>query len=269
MRLVALLVPSDTAGQFVVHNKTGWFAGDLSSFIDRQMYLFGEYEQDKIIQFIAAAPLSRRGVILDIGANVGTHALSFAKSFGAVHSFEPNPQLWSHYEHNAALNQANNMTLHKVALGNKDDEATLYLIDKKNFGLGTLSTFEQYDLPLAPAADVTVAAADFYLETHNLPYVDAIKIDVQGYEPEVLMGLRNTLQRSRPLVWVEVAGGTKWKIHTVADLKSFFPYPTVVRRYAVRSRGLFHTTALEMVDQSGARLVDADYIVAPIDMPTT
>lgn len=206
-RLAALLVPHNIDENFIVKNKTGYFAGNLSSWLDRRMYLFGEYEQMNIDAFLAAVPRERRGVVLDVGANVGTHSMAFAQHFKQVHAFEPNPALWPNFSRNMAINGLSNVILHQRGLADRDAELPFYSIEKNNFGLGTCSHVQQYDLPLKEIGTVQVARGDDYARQQGIGLIDAIKIDVQGFEPEVLRGLRERLKTDRPIVWFELGGG--------------------------------------------------------------
>jgi FkbM family methyltransferase len=229
-RIAGGLVPAAARGSFVAINDGVVFAGDLASHLDRHVYLFGGYEQEEIALFLSRVARERRGLVLDVGANVGVHSLAFAGAFREVHAFEPNPALWDAFERNRALNGFENVRLHRLGLADRDATLTLRLIDKPNLGLGTFSTIEQYDLPLKAAADCRVAAGDAYIEKEGLGRVDAIKIDVQGFEPEVLRGLRGVLARDRPLVWFELGIATAAQLATRADIERLFPYPVEVLR---------------------------------------
>jgi len=68
------------------------FAGNLNSSIDREAYLYGSYDWHKIAPFLAQA--TRCGTIADVGANIGNHALAFARHFDRVITLEPNPRVW-------------------------------------------------------------------------------------------------------------------------------------------------------------------------------
>jgi len=234
-RLVNTFVPEHSA-PFVVDNGDTAFAGDFSSYIDRQVYLFGGYELAMIDAFVQRVPMSRRGVILDIGANVGTHSLCFAKHFRSVHAFEPNPTLWPNFERNIALNRLRNVTLHKIGLADSNSELTLQLIDKPNFGLGTFSTVEQYDLPLTPHATCVVRHAGEYLSEQRIVSIDAVKLDVQGFEPEVLAGLSTVLERDRPIIWCEVGSGTLKKIGKEHPFSQLLPFEFQCWRFATEPR---------------------------------
>lgn len=263
-RMAGMFTPPTVEGAFVVANHAGgretFFAGNLSSFIDRQMYLFGEYEGDQMRAFIDLLPKGRRGTLLDIGANVGTHAIAFAHSFGRVHSFEPNARLWENFEKNIAINKLPNVVLHRIGLADRDEELPLFLISKDNFGLGTFSTVEQYDLPLEASQNANVVSGDHYLSLHQIDRVDAIKLDVQGFEPEVLRGLNQTLARDKPVIWLEVGGVTQNGIKGLQGLKEAIPYEfsllSFTRRRTLVSRMVLEPVATESISEG-------DYVVVP------
>lgn len=264
-RIANIVAPQRLCGPFLVANRVNgkqtYFAGDVASFIDRQMYLFGNYEADPISRFLALIPSHRRRVILDIGANVGTHSLAFAHSFTQVHAFEPNSSIWPSFERNVRINGFGNVTLHKLGLADRNEELNLFLIAKTNYGLATFSTIEQYDLPLQKAGTARVARGDQYLSERYVTQIDAIKLDVQGFEPEVLRGLTQTLERDRPFVWFEVGPGTQTKIQTVADVMKLFPYPADFYRFVSHSTSFMNSVSLTRVQAND--LPDGDYIVAP------
>jgi FkbM family methyltransferase len=260
-RVADLIVPLDTGGGFLVENPTGWFAGDLSSFLDRRMYLFGEYEEEAIRAFLSIVPPDRRNVILDIGANAGTHSLAFALHFAAVHAFEPNPMLWGSFERNIRNNRIANVELHKVAAADSDGEMPFYLTAHKNFGLGTLLSTHQYDLPLEEVGRVKVVHAGRYLDAAGVGRVDAVKIDVQGFEREVIRGLAPVLQRERPIVWFEVAAGTGADAGSAAAIKALFPFDGELYRFESR-RGVFRST-VRLVPASPGALPAGDYLILP------
>ncbi len=220
--LVNRCVP-DHEARFTVWNSGDCFVGNIGSFVDRQMYLFGGYETAQIACFLSKTPGQRRGTILDIGANAGTHSMAFARRFNSVHAFEPNPALWSQFRENMRRNTLSNVQLHTVGLADKDALLTLYTIDKPNPGLGTFSTAEQYDLPLQAAARCSVRHAADYLQELGIQRVDAVKIDVQGFEPEVLRGLARVTARDRPVIWCEISAGTLEQIGRPQEFKSLLP----------------------------------------------
>lgn len=223
-RMVDTAYPFSRGGDFIITDGDRRLAGSLGSYIERQVYFYGWYEKALIEAFIALTSGAGRTTILDVGANIGSHSIYFARFFKTVQSFEPNPQLWPKFQRNIALNNLRNVTLHTVGLGDRDGELPFFNIANGNEGLGTFSTAEQYDQPLSKAGAAVVRTGDAYLHEIGCSRVDAIKIDVQGFEPQVLTGLRETLRRDRPVVWIEIGAGAEWGELDDRSVASLFPY---------------------------------------------
>jgi hypothetical protein len=147
-----------------------------------------------------------------------------------------------------------------VGLGEEDAELPFFGIDKKNYGLGTFSTEEQYDLPLNQIAVCRVVNGDAYLRSQGIEQVDAIKVDVQGFEPMVLRGCKDILARHRPMVWLEYGAGTGATIRSARDLEALFPYPVSLLRVATRRGRVAWSTELQPVSGD---LPHGDYFVTP------
>jgi FkbM family methyltransferase len=240
-RFMTAVLPQDLRGPFVARNAFGLFAGDLGSFIDRQNYLLGGYEKELIDSFLSLLPPGRRGIAIDVGANCGIHAVAFARSFRSVHCFEPNRRLIPALRRNLALNDLHNVTVHEIGLGARREQLPFYAGDKANGGL-QVDTIDGY---LAPAVDGRV---------------DAIKIDVQGFEPQVLRGGRHLLARDRPYVWLEISDATLGEFPDVAALRAFFPYPVKVIQFALAGMIWRSERSAEVAD---GPLADGNYFVIP------
>jgi FkbM family methyltransferase len=260
-RLASQAVPLDAAGPFVINNDGLVFEGDVSSFIDREIYLFGGYETEFIRLFLSCVSTDRRGTLLDVGANVGNHSLEFSRHFRSVHSFEPNLAVCPAFERNLSLNAASNVRLHRVGLGDTDGIRPFYSIPKNNFGLGTFSTVEQYDLPLELTAQYELVKGDTYAAELGIGRIDAVKIDVQGYEPEVITGLARVLRDDRPVVWFEYSAGTHDKLGTVARVRKLFPFNFELFELLNQASGLLFKPRLRRVLEEHLPL--GDYVAIP------
>jgi FkbM family methyltransferase len=131
---------------------------------------------------IAAIPLDRSSVVLDIGANIGVMTRIFAKRAGHVHAFEPSPRALAMLR----LNAPPNATVHPFALGEEEgvvEFAECEALDMSHIGEGDLQ--------------VPVRTVDSFGLTP-----DFIKIDVEGFEPQVLRGAAKTLAAG-PIVMFE------------------------------------------------------------------
>jgi FkbM family methyltransferase len=164
--------------------------------VGRAVNLWGRYERDELdLLMQALAPRGAgRGQCLDIGANIGNHALFFAEHFAAVLAFEPNPRTFALLQLNAALRP--NVRCLNIGLSDAAGQATL-AVPADNVGMATLQ-------PGAPGQ----AVACELRRLDDLPQAAAqrvtlIKIDVEGHEAAVLRGGAALLQRDRPVVVFE------------------------------------------------------------------
>jgi FkbM family methyltransferase len=138
-----------------------------------------------------------RRASLDIGANKGVYSYALLKCSAKVHAFEPNPKLFSMLSRWAA----DRVELHPFALG--DCAGTMALnVPKSGRGRG----FSNQGSTLLP---VTREFASVPVEVKRLDDLDLgdvgfIKLDVEGYEREVLAGGIKLLRRCRPVLLVEL-----------------------------------------------------------------
>lgn len=249
------------SGRFRVQNDGVWLEGELGSQIERQSYLHGGYERDEISLFLERVPADRRGTILDIGANVGTHSLRFARVFDHVLSFEPNPLVIDRLRRNVALNGASNIAVHQVGLSDVKGELELFAPDSGNQGLGTFLTAEQYDRPLQSIAKAPIEVGDDFIAAHAPGRIDAIKCDVQGFELQVFRGLRQTVERDRPILWIELGSGAHTAAEEIAALLPLLPGPARYYRFGAQRGGALTHAAL--TEQPADALTAGDYLIIP------
>jgi FkbM family methyltransferase len=142
------------------------------------------------------AELSRfaRGVVVDVGANVGSHSINFAKTAEVVYAFEPQPLSYYTLCANLLLNHAYNVAPFNRALGAYDGTAMMPNLDptKQNTAMGAQVGVGAQPVPICKLDSLEIAPIHF------------IKIDVECYEYEVLKGAVETLKRENPVVYVEV-----------------------------------------------------------------
>lgn len=170
---------------------------DLRDDVQRELY-FNIYEQKDLAQAVELIPSG--GTCLDIGANNGVFALEFARKVGGsgiVHSFEPDPYIFSRLAYNSRLNNYENILIcHQKAVSNIDGMMSFYCSEPEHSGWGSLVEFR--DVAVRSEAVQTITL-DSFLAKENISTVDFIKIDVEAHEPELLEGssasLRNQVFR--------------------------------------------------------------------------
>ena len=168
--------------------------------VGQAIALWGRYERDELDLLMAAlAPHlvdGGGGVCLDIGANIGNHALFFADRFREVLAFEPNPRTFGLLQFNAALRR--NIACFNLGLSDADGPARM-TVPTDNIGMATLHASGGLS---GAAVDCELRRLDG-LDVLAQRRVAMVKIDVEGHEPAVLRGASALLARDRPVVVFE------------------------------------------------------------------
>jgi FkbM family methyltransferase len=142
-------------------------------------------------------------VVFDIGANIGTHTVAFAKVVGEegrVASFEPEPVTAGRLERNIELNGLRNVTLMRCALGERESGEMLYVDSRSGSGRHSLRPQDGW-----PAEEVRVLQGDALVHSGALPTPNVMKIDVEGAELGVIAGSKDALaDETCRLVFCEV-----------------------------------------------------------------
>ena len=146
------------------------------------------YQFSKIHLAMKSVPPDRRRVAVDVGAHVGLWTMHLAKWFAHVEAFEPNAALVPCFLRNVPME---NVSLHGVALGPHEGTCGLRRFDGNTGHTMHSGVGGDGGIPMQRLDDL------------ELEHVDFIKIDVEGYEPGVITGARETIMRCRPVMVVE------------------------------------------------------------------
>jgi FkbM family methyltransferase len=214
---------------------------DLREGIDFSIWLRGYFEPETVATY---RRLVRPGVtVLDVGANIGAHTLYLAGAVGSqgkVVAFEPTAPAFERLTHNVALNPeiADRITLQQTMLLATADSA----LPDRVVSSWPLLPRSQLD-PVAPGrlqptTGANSARLDDALRTVGISEVAFIKLDVDGFELDVLLGGKRLLEDSPPLILLELApsqvDATGRRVEDVLDLLASHRYRvTTLRRREV------------------------------------
>ncbi len=140
--------------------------------------------------------------IFDIGAHIGLYAVFFAKiSNGKVYAFEPTPSSAGVLRKTVAINHCeNNITVVPAAVSAAAGKAVFYT--SKTNDVSTSNSLVAFDLgdehKREGSYEVEVVSVDDFAAKNNL-IIQALKIDAEGVELDVLNGARNTFLNDRPV----------------------------------------------------------------------
>jgi FkbM family methyltransferase len=203
--------------------------------------------------FKVASTLPPNCVIVDAGANIGLISIPLAQAVrekgGVVHAFEVQKMLFYALCGSAALNDLENLQIHRSGLG---AARSVRKVPRPNYGVaqdfGILSLVEQAEISsgeqveLSSGEQVEICA----LDDLSLPRLDFIKIDVEGMEIDVLQGARHTIATHLPWAWIE-----NWKVET--DL--------IKQQFDSLSYKFFQVSKLDVLCAPAARLAASKLVI--------
>lgn len=181
---------------------------DLCEGIDLAIFAFGSFEHETAR---ALKKLVTPGsIVLDIGANIGAHTLDLARLVGPagkVYAFEPTAYAFNKLKRNLALNP-------EISARVVPEQVRLTCERGLDCSIEVYSSWRvigeerRHPKHLGIAQSTTAAAVltlDDYCNNSNLYGISFVKLDVDGFETEVLSGGIQTLRRDLPTICLELA----------------------------------------------------------------
>lgn len=165
-----------------------WFYGK-DEYVGKSLYNYGEFSGEECDIILSLADKNK--LSLDIGANVGAIAQMFEYHKYPCVAFEPQPEIYKLLQKNFSGES------HNCALGSTNGTAQMPRLRygaKYNYGgmsLNTRTELGSYPVPVKT------------LDSFNFDNVGFIKLDVEGWEEEVLKGAVNTINKYRPVMYIE------------------------------------------------------------------
>ena len=178
------------------------FKTDISDTMGHVVY-FGIKDpgQEKLFSLI------RPGMsVMDVGTNIGLTALNFARIVGEkgkVFAFEPDPYNHSQATINFGLNGFKALSLFNIGLADKAGTATLFNVNETNRGMLRILK-EDSNTKGLDKTTINLTTLDAFVNDQKIQKPDFIKIDVEGYEFNVLKGAVQTLSTYKPLLYIEL-----------------------------------------------------------------
>lgn len=232
--------------KILIENKIGrkMWVWDSDSFYTQRLQA-GPYQKQNLIHLRELCPNPRK--IIDIGMNIGMNTWEYATFAQEVHGFEPVPTTYQAALDNIALNQnhqdpskgwwkdpngnwaslavTGKIQTYNVALGPVAGSVEMHI--KKNDGHNRVSNDGYTTISGKPVKINTgyqrVTVPQETLDSYNFTDVDIIKIDVEGYELQVLEGAVQTIANNRPIVQIEcVETQPRAFGKTIQDLMDYF-----------------------------------------------
>jgi FkbM family methyltransferase len=160
------------------------------------------FHEPELLELMAGLVKPGR-LVIDVGANIGGISIPLARAFpeSPVHAYEPNPGAQARFRRNLSLNPAANLTLFSQALGRTKGQGRFHGFTGKDLGLSSFLTPRETG-ETAESIQVEIVCLDQVYLAGDFK-VGLIKIDVQGFEIEVLEGAAKLVSRDRPAILFE------------------------------------------------------------------
>jgi len=166
------------------------------------------FNREKVLKFLIK---EKSPTIVDIGANDGSSLLEFKKWWpkSKIHCFEPQKQCFEPLLNHASVFHEDDVKIIKKAVGNKSNQELIFYTHDVSTGISGFnkvnidskdsiqldklknsdrSVLEQYSKKFNHEEVVSTIRLDDYLEKAGVEHINLLKIDTQGFEPEVLEG---------------------------------------------------------------------------------
>jgi FkbM family methyltransferase len=167
-----------------------WFELDMQDYWGTAAMYFGSYSLvlvDNMKRYLRPGD-----TFIDVGANIGYMSVigaSLVGQSGQVHSFEPIPKYFSRLSRLPKLNPQYSITVNPCAAGAQESIAEAYVTAEA--GQNTLVAQYARNDSIKERVSVSVIRLDDYLEEKSVKSVKLVKIDTEGYEFPVLLGMQH------------------------------------------------------------------------------
>ena len=206
-----------------IYNKWDWFKTPFNleycTFRTSDNLMFRVYDRDAIpvtheqaLLDVLQSILSKGSVFIDVGAHVGGFTVRASKivgETGLVIAFEPDFRNYYFLITNIILNKCKNVIALPLAIYSITGGILSYNIAMYS---GHSSITDLHEDEILFKTYVYTVTIDDMVKILNLRRIDAIKVDVEGAEIEVLKGAKESLARYKPILLIEVHGEKQWKL---------------------------------------------------------
>jgi FkbM family methyltransferase len=186
--------------------------------------------------------LSHGMTIVEVGANIGYYALLEAGIIGRnghIIAFEPSPINMTTFRANIALNGLEDrIETYQMGVGNKTHRMQFHIINK-----GNLSSFYQRayskDIQIISTIEVDVVALDDFFQSKPIK-IDFLRMDVEGYEMEIIKGMQNMLktEKAPDKLFIEIhsslLNSNSYSCKLFIETLKIFHYEILIARYRGR-----------------------------------
>jgi FkbM family methyltransferase len=157
---------------------------------------------DDLVVLFTTMYLDAHAIVLDVGANIGLTTALFATFApkGTIHSFEPSPEAFQYLEETVQVNGFTNVVLHQLGLGAASGELSFF--DDPNSASASHLAVDETGRR-GTNLTIDIETVDGIVARDGIDRLDLIKIDVEGFDVDVVEGALTTIERLEPACIIE------------------------------------------------------------------
>ena len=168
---------------------------DPFNFLGTVIIKDNDYEKE-VLNFVVKN-INQKSIFLDVGANEGIFSIIASKKNinGKTYAFEPQKLLISVIKKNLRVNQIKNCKIINAGLGSGNFKSYINLYPDLNTGASSIIRPYRFS---NKKQSINISSLDYFIKKNNIiGKIDLIKIDVEGYEIQVIKGMKNLLKNNR------------------------------------------------------------------------
>jgi FkbM family methyltransferase len=171
----------------------------INTDIGNKLYFEGDFEKNELQ--LCAKYINENSIVIDIGANIGIHSIYFAKiaTKGKILSIEPQVAIYPTLLKN--ISNFNNIIPLNIAIYSKMKISEFFITSDNAYS----SLKDTKRKKVLQVKQVVTMPLDSLIDLFDK--VDFIKIDVEGFEKNVLLSMENILKRDKPTLFIEIYKG--------------------------------------------------------------
>ena len=166
----------------------------------RSIFVQGIYDPNMVVVLNALLP--EKGVLIDIGANMGYCSLLMSRTVGEdgkIFAIEPSERDFLRLIDNISLNKLNNVSVYRLAISDTSGEVEISIASEERSSLNTLGTeFSNKAIDKLRTEKVEATTLDHFIEQEEIDKIDVIKMDIEGSEFRALLGANASIEMFRP-----------------------------------------------------------------------
>lgn len=169
--------------------------------IARDLFIYSKRENMSTDLIKTSGIIKPGDVVLDLGANIGYYALlesAIVGPDGKIFAVEPSPLNYRVLKENINLNGCTNIETFSIAMGDYNGKARMFVSNRSNWSRLVEKNLEDQ---IDETVMVDISTVDEFLKGRLRPSL--IRMDVEGYEINILRGMKQTLKNDRLSIFVE------------------------------------------------------------------